>query len=617
MSGKPYLTTPPALEGMPPGIPYIIGNEAAERFSFYGMRALLVTFMTQFLFRADGTLQAMTKEEAVGSYSLFVGSAYFFPILGAILADVWWGKYRTILWLSIVYCLGHLALALNDPRLGFLGNMRTGLVIGLGLIAMGSGGIKSCVSAHVGDQFGRTNAHLLEKVFGWFYLAINLGAFLSNLVTPWLMNSAPKWLETNYPHLVPQDELGRALLGPHLAFGLPGVLMLLATIVFWMGRHVFVHVPAQGPQKVLASLQGEGLVALLKLIPLFAFVAIFWSLYDQSGSSWVLQAKDLDRRLVPGMSTEGSLGWLGEPLHVETVQAINPFLILVLVPFFSYVVYPLVGRVITLTPLRKIAAGFFLTFLSFLIIAWLQRSIDQFTVEKVLTIRTAGRPGALVEISSRDVSPAETKSGPGAARVDLDLSANPLPGGLSSGIEIGTLTPTPPATDLPYTISLVSGDGDDDNKQFMISENTLKTIEKFDTTPQESYSIRVRTVDPQRQPSVHWQFLAYLIITAGEVLVSVTCLEHAYTQAPHEVKSFVMALYLLSVSVGNFLVAGINKLITYPAIGQHLQGWNYFLFFGGLMLAATLLFAFIAPLLKTKTYVQQETLEELAEESLH
>jgi phosphotransferase system glucose/maltose/N-acetylglucosamine-specific IIC component len=67
-----------------------------------------------------------------------------------------------------------------------------------------------------------------------------------------------------------------------------------------------------------------------------------------------------------------------------------------------------------------------------------------------------------------------------------------------------------------------------------------------------------------------------------------------------------MALYLLSVSVGNFLVAGINKLITYPAIGQHLQGWNYFLFFGGLMLAATLLFAFIAPLLRTKTYVQQE-----------
>lgn len=498
MSGKPYLTTPPALEGMPPGIPYIIGNEAAERFSFYGMRALLVTFMTQFLFRADGTLQAMTKEEAVGSYSLFVGSAYFFPILGAILADVWWGKYRTILWLSIVYCLGHLALALNDPRLGFLGNMRTGLVIGLGLIAMGSGGIKSCVSAHVGDQFGRTNAHLLEKVFGWFYLAINLGAFLSNLVTPWLMNSAPKWLEGNYPHLVPQDELGRALLGPHLAFGLPGVLMLLATIVFWMGRHVFVHVPAQGPQKVLASLQGEGLVALLKLIPLFAFVAIFWSLYDQSGSSWVLQAKDLDRRLVPGMSTEGSLGWLGEPLHVETVQAINPFLILVLVPFFSYVVYPLVGRVTTITPLRKIAAGFFLTFLSFLIIAWLQRRIDQ---------------GA--------------------------------------------------------------------------------------------------------QPTVHWQFLAYLIITAGEVLVSVTCLEHAYTQAPHEVKSFVMALYLLSVSVGNFLTAGINKLITYPAIGQHLQGWNYFLFFGGLMLAATVLFTFIAPLLKTKTYVQQESLEELAEESLH
>lgn len=610
MSGKQILTTPPAITGMPPGIPYIIGNEAAERFSFYGMRALLVTFMTQFLFTANGTLQAMSREEAVGAYSLFVGSAYFFPILGAILADVWWGKYRTILWLSIVYCLGHLALALNDPRLGFLGDMRTGLVIGLGLIALGSGGIKSCVSAHVGDQFGRTNSHLLEKVFGWFYLAINLGAFLSNLITPWLMNTAPKWLETNYPHLVPQDELGRALLGPHLAFGLPGVLMLLATFVFWMGRHVFVHVPAQGPQKVFASLAGEGLGALLKLIPLFAFVAIFWSLYDQSGSSWVLQAKDLDRRLVPGWNTAGALGWLGEPLHVETVQAINPFLILVLVPLFSYVVYPLAGRVVPLTPLRKIAAGFFLTFLSFLIIAWLQRGIDQQTVEKVFTIHTAAVPAGPPNINSRDVRPAATNNAPGAAQVDLNLTASAIPGGLSADTEIGTFTPTPPATDLSYTISLVSGEGADDNAQFVIAGNTLKTIQKFDAGSKDSFTIRVRTVDPGRQPSVHWQFLAYLIITAGEVLVSVTCLEHAYTQAPHEVKSFVMALYLLSVSVGNFLTAGINKLITYPAIGQHLQGWNYFLFFGGLMLAATMLFSFIAPLLKTKTYVQQGTSEE-------
>ena len=106
--------------------------------------------------------------------------------------------------------------------------------------------------------------------------------------------------------------------------------------------------------------------------------------------------------------------------------------------------------------------------------------------------------------------------------------------------------------------------------------------------------------------SVYWQFLAYVIITAGEVLVSVTCLEHAYTQAPHEVKSFVMALYLLSISVGNFLTAYINSKIEDPAIGRHLQGWNYFLFFSGMMLAATVLFAFIAPLLKTKTYVQQE-----------
>jgi POT family proton-dependent oligopeptide transporter len=155
-----YRTAPAPITGMPPGIPYIVGNEAAERYSYYGMRAILVIFMTKFLMNANGELDVMTDEQAKTWFHVFVTAVYFFPIFGAIISDAFFGKYRTILVLSIVYCLGHLTLAIDDTR--------TGLALGLGLIAIGSGGIKPCVSAHVGDQFGQTNARLLPKVFGWF-----------------------------------------------------------------------------------------------------------------------------------------------------------------------------------------------------------------------------------------------------------------------------------------------------------------------------------------------------------------------------------------------------------------------------------------------------------------
>ena len=75
--------------------------------------------------------------------------------------------------------MGHFALALDETRLG--------LMVGLTLISIGAGGIKPCVSAHVGDQFGKTNSYLFEKVFSWFYLSINLGAFVSTMLTPILL----------------------------------------------------------------------------------------------------------------------------------------------------------------------------------------------------------------------------------------------------------------------------------------------------------------------------------------------------------------------------------------------------------------------------------------------
>src|SRR5438093_1619472 len=206
MAKHKYATTPPRISTMPPGIPYIVGNEAAERFSYYGMNSILVIFMTKYLMDAQGRPDLMSDKDAEGWYHMFVSWVYLLPLLGAFLADAVLGKYRTILILSVVYCFGHLALALDHTRMG--------LAVGLGLIALGAGGIKPCVSANVGDQFGVTNQHLLPRVFSWFYFSINLGSAFSTILIPELLERY----------------------GPKIAFGTPGIFMFIATVVFWFGR---------------------------------------------------------------------------------------------------------------------------------------------------------------------------------------------------------------------------------------------------------------------------------------------------------------------------------------------------------------------------------------------
>lgn len=393
---------------MPPGVPFIVGNEAAERFSFYGMRTILVVFMTQYLWlMGDSPGTPMGAAEANERGHLFVTAAYATPLLGALLADVFLGKYRTIIWLSLVYCLGHACLAF----MGVTGEASRWMFAGLALISLGSGGIKPCVSAHVGDQFGRSNQSLMTKVFNWFYWSINLGSFISTILTPWLLH----WY------------------GPHLAFGVPGILMALATLVFWLGRHRFVHIPARGMGFVKECFSGEGLAAMGKLLVVYFFVAMFWALFDQTMTSWVLQAEDMDRH------------WLGIEWLSAQVQLVNPLFILTFIPLFTYGVYPVLNRFFPLTAIRKIAIGLFLMVIGFGIIAMAQQSID------------AGN-----------------------------------------------------------------------------------------------------------RPSIGWQILAFVFVTASEVMVSIVCLEFSYSQAPKAMKSWIMALFLFAVSMGNLFTAGVNHLIQVP-----------------------------------------------------
>lgn len=445
----------------PKGIPYIIGNEAAERFSFYGMKAILTTFLVSRFFNPANNpeLEAVSGAEANHITHLFNTLVYLLPLAGAILADWFFGKYKVILYLSLVYCAGHACLAMFENDLN-------GFLLGLLLIAIGSGGIKPCVSANLGDQFDESNQSLLFKAYSMFYFSINAGSFVSMLLTPVILRYT----------------------SPAVAFGIPGILMAVATLLFFLGRKTYVHLPPSGIKKenfvsisfyALANYRKKAGGSLLdvaksrysaesveatktvwQIIAVFSVIPVFWALNDQNSSEWVLQARSLD------------LTFLGYTFLPEQVQSANAILVLIYIPLFNYVIFPfLEKRHVRISAYNKIGAGFILTMLSFVIIYQLQRSIDQ-----------------------------------------------------------------------------------------------------------------------GHAPNVGWQLLAYVIMTAGEVLVYQTGLEYAYTKAPASMKSTIMAFWLLTISIGNLIVSGINNSIAHQGVFSILEGSPYYLFYIILMGLATVVY---------------------------
>ncbi len=446
----------------PSQIKYIVGNEACERYSYYGMRSILTVFMIQVLL--------MQEAEATSTYHLFAGACYLFPLLGAFISDRFWGKYKTILYLSLVYCLGHAVLAIWETKLG--------LYWGLGLIALGSGGIKPCVSAHVGDQFKANQQHLLKKVYEVFYFMINFGSFFSTIVTPWTLKAY----------------------GPSIAFGIPGVLMLIATFIFWMGRKEFIHVPptksdGHGLFQVMRSAfkhsstrktgesfldgaikdhsreQIDAVKAVFDIAKLFASITIFWALFDQHGSSWVIQAMNMN------------LVFMGVEFEASQIAAWNPIMVMGLIPLFSMVVYPFLDKLnITSTPIKRMTLGMFVAAASFALIGGLQ--------------------------------------------MWMDSSADKI--------------------------------------------------------------------------NVMWQFFPYLVITMAEVMISITGLEFAYTQAPRAMKSSIMSIWLLTVFFGNLITAYVSQINFFP-----IASTGYFMFFAVLMGLSALTFWYMGTKYRVKNYMEK------------
>jgi POT family proton-dependent oligopeptide transporter len=327
-------SAPPAREDkMPSGIWFIVSNEFAERFCFYGINSILAIYLTSKLHFTDA--------KAASWQSLFKMGAYFFPMLGAIISDVFWGKFRTIMVFSMVYALGCAALAI-------FGSTESALIASLLLVAIGTGGIKPCVSTNVGDQFTSKNAHLIERAFSLFYLAINAGSSISIFLCPILLDK-PGW-------------------GPRWAFGMPALMMVLATVVFIAGRRRYAHVPPAGKAWVDEILEPKNLKLALNLLLIYFFVAIFWMLWDQSnGNTWTLQAASslMDKNLGFGIT-----------LLPAQLQVVNGLFILALVPIFTFGIYPAMGKLFKVTPLRKIGIGLFTAASSFLVVAWIEQRIQ-------------------------------------------------------------------------------------------------------------------------------------------------------------------------------------------------------------------------------------------------
>src|SRR3954463_476535 len=211
------MATNPSANRWPQQIKYIVGNEACERFSYYGMRSILAGYITGKVL--EGGL-GKSADDSTEIIHLFITVNYFMPLFGGWLSDKILGRYHTILWVSLFYCAGHGVLACSDFAGGVHGKMMC-LFIGLALIAFGSGGIKPCVASFVGDQFRPDQGHLLQKAYGAFYWSINLGSFFSFLVIPFVKKHH----------------------GYSAAFLVPGILMAIATFVFWLGRNQYVRVP--------------------------------------------------------------------------------------------------------------------------------------------------------------------------------------------------------------------------------------------------------------------------------------------------------------------------------------------------------------------------------------
>uniref|UniRef100_A0A8C7HZD1 Solute carrier family 15 member 1 n=1 Tax=Oncorhynchus kisutch TaxID=8019 RepID=A0A8C7HZD1_ONCKI len=579
--------------GYPLSIFFIVVNEFCERFSYYGMRAVLVLYFRYFL-RFDDDL-------ATSIYHTFVALCYLTPILGAIVADSWLGKFKTIIYLSIVYAIGQVVMAVSAIH-DITDTDRDGTVlsmVGLLLIALGTGGIKPCVAAFGGDQFQDHQAKQRSTFFSVFYLCINGGSLLSTIITPILRGRGNVQARPGYCY--------------PLAFGVPAALMVVALVVFIIGSGMYHKTEPQGnimldvckcigfaiknrfrhrsssyPKRThwmdWAEEKHEKLLIaqikmVLKVLFLYIPLPMFWTLFDQKGSRWTLQATTMD----------GNFGSL--ILQPDQMQTVNPILILTLVPIMDSVVYPLIKKCgLNFTPLRRMTVGMFLAAMAFVAAALVQIQIDvsvyntyivwQFVsglVKYSLMLSWPCMPRnrcSIYSINIMSIKSIYIFSDP-LLQTD-DVMAKPEQGANMTDMNIHF--------QIIYSHSWLTWMC---FLNFYALSQLCVFISRFVNGMCSESISGVEDIQPN---SFHmgWQIPQYFLITCGEVVFSVTGLEFSYSQAPSNMKAVLQAGWLFTVAIGNFIVLIVAE------IAQIEEQWAEFVLFASLLVAVCVIFSIMA-----------------------
>jgi len=283
----------PKILGHPAGLYVLFFTELWERFSYYGMRAILVLFLVAETTSANPGF-GWTNEQALALYGWYTMLVYLASIPGGILADRLLGQKRTVMLGGLLLCAGHGILAVEALWAFYTG---------LGLIIMGVGCLKPNISTMVGGLY-RPGDDRRDKGFTIFYIGINIGAFLSALVVGYVGETY----------------------GWHYGFGLAGIGMLLGQVMYLFGQRYLKGVgefigTADSPDREAYNrpLTKVEIDRMKVMFLSFLLVIIFWGAFEQAGGLMNLYAEQKTNRMLLGFEVPAS--WF---------QSVNAFFIITL-----------------------------------------------------------------------------------------------------------------------------------------------------------------------------------------------------------------------------------------------------------------------------------------------
>jgi POT family proton-dependent oligopeptide transporter len=301
--------------GHQPGLFLLFFTEMWERFSYYGMRALLVLFLVSEL--ADGGW-AWSRKGALELYALYTGLVYLTPILGGIIADKFLGYRGAVLLGAFLMTLGHASMAFDTPLFFY---------IGLSLLIVGNGFFKPNISSLVGQLYVNS-PEKKDGAYTIFYMGINAGAFLGILLCGYIGEKV----------------------GWGFGFGLAGIFMGLGLVMFYLGKSLFGEIgkrQSKANQDVAKQAVAEAPANVVRdrliVIGILSFFTIFfWMAFEQAGGSMTIFAKDYTARILSG-SAATLFFWS------NTALTVGPLAIV------TYVLFKLVNKTYGQIPLSNIS----------------------------------------------------------------------------------------------------------------------------------------------------------------------------------------------------------------------------------------------------------------------